>query len=157
MLNNISIQGVDCYLMLVSDVFFGCCMVCNSVQQKLWSSLDTACFHLATNIGKSFNIYVYARIFFFFHIIDNLHEIKYSLAYPEPCFKKNIVTSLIWNDYTLFLSSLVSSRYVFDGDRRYFTVSVVSALRHVPKPGYGLAPRSHTFSSATVSILLNGF
>lgn len=27
--------------------------------------------------------------------------------------------------------------------------SVVSALRHVPKPGYGLAPRSHTFSSTT--------
>ncbi|XP_039291677.1 actin-binding LIM protein 3 [Nilaparvata lugens] len=25
--------------------------------------------------------------------------------------------------------------------------NVVSALRHVPKPGYGLAPRSHTFSS----------
>ena len=31
---------------------------------------------------------------------------------------------------------------VFDGP------AVVSALRHVPKPGYGLAPRSHTFSSA---------
>ncbi|XP_044571210.1 actin-binding LIM protein 3 isoform X3 [Drosophila ananassae] len=27
--------------------------------------------------------------------------------------------------------------------------NVVSALRHVPKPGYGLAPRSHTFSSTT--------
>lgn len=26
---------------------------------------------------------------------------------------------------------------------------MVSALRHVPKPGYGLAPRSHTFSSTT--------
>lgn len=26
---------------------------------------------------------------------------------------------------------------------------VVSALRHVPKPGYGLAPRSHTFSAST--------
>lgn len=28
---------------------------------------------------------------------------------------------------------------------------VVSALRQVPKPGYGLAPRSHTFSSATTT------
>ncbi|XP_050073861.1 actin-binding LIM protein 2 isoform X3 [Anopheles maculipalpis] len=27
--------------------------------------------------------------------------------------------------------------------------NVVSSLRQVPKPGYGLAPRSHTFSSAT--------
>ncbi|XP_054726769.1 actin-binding LIM protein 2 isoform X1 [Anastrepha obliqua] len=27
--------------------------------------------------------------------------------------------------------------------------NVVSALRHVPKPGYGLAPRSHTFSAST--------
>ncbi|KAG8287557.1 Actin-binding LIM protein 3 [Homalodisca vitripennis] len=30
-------------------------------------------------------------------------------------------------------------------------VTVVSALRHVPKPGYGLAPRSHTFSSTAGS------
>lgn len=29
--------------------------------------------------------------------------------------------------------------------------SVVSSLRQVPKPGYGLAPRSHTFSSATTT------
>ncbi|XP_037913450.1 actin-binding LIM protein 1 isoform X3 [Hermetia illucens] len=29
--------------------------------------------------------------------------------------------------------------------------NVVSSLRHVPKPGYGLAPRSHTFSSATTT------
>ncbi|XP_060529917.1 actin-binding LIM protein 1 isoform X4 [Cylas formicarius] len=29
--------------------------------------------------------------------------------------------------------------------------NVVSALRHVPKPGYGLAPRSHTFSSSAGS------
>ncbi|KAL1513257.1 hypothetical protein ABEB36_002687 [Hypothenemus hampei] len=29
--------------------------------------------------------------------------------------------------------------------------NVVSALRHVPKPGYGLAPRSHTFSSTAGS------
>lgn len=29
--------------------------------------------------------------------------------------------------------------------------AVVSALRHVPKPGYGLAPRSHTFSSSAGS------
>ncbi|XP_018319106.1 actin-binding LIM protein 1 isoform X3 [Agrilus planipennis] len=29
--------------------------------------------------------------------------------------------------------------------------NVVSALRHVPKPGYGLAPRSNTFSSSAVS------
>lgn len=31
-------------------------------------------------------------------------------------------------------------------------VVVVSALRHVPKPGYGLAPRSHTFSSTGGSV-----
>ncbi|KAJ8974053.1 hypothetical protein NQ317_002299, partial [Molorchus minor] len=31
------------------------------------------------------------------------------------------------------------------------TYNVVSALRHVPKPGYGLAPRSHTFSSSAGS------
>ncbi|XP_034255716.1 actin-binding LIM protein 1 isoform X2 [Thrips palmi] len=30
--------------------------------------------------------------------------------------------------------------------------NVVSALRHVPKPGYGLAPRSHTFSSTGGSV-----
>ncbi|XP_073969483.1 actin binding LIM protein Uncoordinated 115a isoform X4 [Rhodnius prolixus] len=29
------------------------------------------------------------------------------------------------------------------------TYNVVSSLRQVPKPGYGLAPRSHTFSSTT--------
>lgn len=29
------------------------------------------------------------------------------------------------------------------------SLTVVSSLRHVPKPGYGLAPRSHTFSSTT--------
>ncbi|CAH2005081.1 unnamed protein product [Acanthoscelides obtectus] len=29
--------------------------------------------------------------------------------------------------------------------------NVVSALRHVPKPGYGLAPRSHTFSTSAGS------
>lgn len=28
---------------------------------------------------------------------------------------------------------------------------VVSSLRQVIKPGYGLAPRSHTFSSATTT------
>ena len=28
---------------------------------------------------------------------------------------------------------------------------MVSALRHVPKPGYGLAPRSHTFSASTAA------
>lgn len=33
-----------------------------------------------------------------------------------------------------------------------FMVLVVSALRHVPKPGYGLAPRSHTFSSTGGSV-----
>lgn len=27
----------------------------------------------------------------------------------------------------------------------------MSSLRQVPKPGYGLAPRSHTFSSATTT------
>ncbi|KOX70759.1 Actin-binding LIM protein 1 [Melipona quadrifasciata] len=30
--------------------------------------------------------------------------------------------------------------------RHYHSV-IVSSLRHIPKPGYGLAPRSHTFSS----------
>lgn len=29
---------------------------------------------------------------------------------------------------------------------------VVSSLRHIPKPGYGLAPRSHTFSSTGGSV-----
>lgn len=33
----------------------------------------------------------------------------------------------------------------------YFIPIVVSALRHVPKPGYGLAPRSHTFSTTVDS------
>lgn len=28
---------------------------------------------------------------------------------------------------------------------------MVSSLRQIPKPGYGLAPRSHTFSSATTT------
>lgn len=32
-----------------------------------------------------------------------------------------------------------------------FACAVVSSLRQVPKPGYGLAPRSHTFSSATTT------
>nr|CAH7727599.1 unnamed protein product [Callosobruchus chinensis] len=31
--------------------------------------------------------------------------------------------------------------------------NVVSALRHVPKPGYGLAPRSHTFSTSAGSFV----
>ncbi|XP_032680124.1 actin-binding LIM protein 2 isoform X2 [Odontomachus brunneus] len=30
--------------------------------------------------------------------------------------------------------------------------NVVSSLRHIPKPGYGLAPRSHTFSSTGGSV-----
>lgn len=35
---------------------------------------------------------------------------------------------------------------------RFIIIStVVSSLRQVPKPGYGLAPRSHTFSSATTT------
>ncbi|RZC35201.1 actin-binding LIM protein 3, partial [Asbolus verrucosus] len=41
-----------------------------------------------------------------------------------------------------------------DYDRSYScrsSVGLVSALRHVPKPGYGLAPRSHTFSSSAGS------
>ncbi|KAL1137647.1 hypothetical protein AAG570_009343, partial [Ranatra chinensis] len=36
------------------------------------------------------------------------------------------------------------------------TYNVVSALRHVPKPGYGLAPRSHTFSSTTGDFSYSG-
>lgn len=38
--------------------------------------------------------------------------------------------------------------------RKNYTVAtdtVVSSLRQVIKPGYGLAPRSHTFSSATTA------
>ncbi|XP_044753650.1 actin-binding LIM protein 1 isoform X3 [Coccinella septempunctata] len=37
------------------------------------------------------------------------------------------------------------------GGRSSTNYNVVSALRHVPKPGYGLAPRSHTFSSSAGS------
>ncbi|XP_014251095.1 actin-binding LIM protein 3-like isoform X3 [Cimex lectularius] len=36
------------------------------------------------------------------------------------------------------------------------TYNVVSSLRQVPKPGYGLAPRSHTFSSTTGDFSYSG-
>lgn len=37
---------------------------------------------------------------------------------------------------------------IFFYDNEIIKHLVVSALRHVPKPGYGLAPRSHTFSTS---------
>ncbi|XP_066998830.1 actin-binding LIM protein 1 isoform X6 [Anabrus simplex] len=77
-------------------------------------------------------------------------EPTYRLRYESPINaspSRNVDHPRPWEDEELMDRS---SSYRSSVGRSVGTIpsyNVVSALRHVPKPGYGLAPRSHTFSS----------
>ncbi|XP_071441388.1 actin-binding LIM protein 2 isoform X3 [Hetaerina americana] len=60
-----------------------------------------------------------------------------------------------WEEEEAMMAAERGSSYRSSVGRSVGTIpsyNVVSALRHVPKPGYGLAPRSHTFSSTGGSV-----
>ncbi|XP_046667258.1 actin-binding LIM protein 3 isoform X4 [Homalodisca vitripennis] len=81
-------------------------------------------------------------------------EPAYRLRYQSPVNaspSRNLDAPRPWEEDELFDRS---SSYRSSMGRSVGAIpsyNVVSALRHVPKPGYGLAPRSHTFSSTAGS------
>ncbi|XP_046835094.1 actin-binding LIM protein 2 isoform X6 [Vespa crabro] len=84
-------------------------------------------------------------------------EPTYRLRYESPVGaspSRNIDHARPWEDDDGFSYRSSGPSYNESAKRPSFSWKrkVVSSLRHIPKPGYGLAPRSHTFSSTGGSV-----
>ncbi|XP_047365152.1 actin-binding LIM protein 2 isoform X11 [Vespa velutina] len=84
-------------------------------------------------------------------------EPTYRLRYESPVGaspSRNIDHARPWEDDDGFSYRSSGPSYNESAKRPSFSRKrkVVSSLRHIPKPGYGLAPRSHTFSSTGGSV-----